>query len=135
MERHTEVQTWYVCFDISHAFSWWTIFLHHKFQHIILFKESASGGTIMLNPMSQLLAIKEYDNSIVNIINQEATQGTTAILQYTVYAGAHYRDWIVEPLTCVSVAKKVLGFRRRLITPYGLYKELLRAGAIAIKPY
>lgn len=133
-ERLTDVQTWYVVFDVSRGGSWFAKLLPWDFQHVILFRESAA-GSLMLNPMSQLIAVKEYEINIIDVIRQEIEQGVTAVLQYTVYAGAHYKGWPPEPMTCVSIAKKVLGIRAWVFTPYGLYKELLRAGAIAIKPY
>lgn len=81
------------------------------------------------------MAIREYPNTLEDIIAQELAQNPTAILMMTVHYGSHYKLMPLELLTCVSVAKRVLGIRSRLITPKGLYHELIKAGAVIIKPY
>jgi hypothetical protein len=135
MERYTDVKIFYIVFDKAHTRYWFRGLVHPKFQHVHLLTATGDGRTLMVNPMSHCLAVREYDNSIVDIVHQEINQHCTAVLQFTVYYGALYRPAIFEPISCVSVCKRVLGIRRRLLTPYQLYKELLKAGALAIKPY
>ena len=89
----------------------------------------------MVNSFAHVMAIREYPNTLDDILQQELLQNPTAILQMVVHYGSHYRPGFIEPLTCVSVAKRILGIRRRLLTPKQLYHELIRAGALVIKPY
>ena len=135
MERLTDSQTWIVVFDKAFGgIKWWHFFLHPRFRHVFLVKDNR-GYCLMVNSMSQALCIKEYPNSLCDFIQQELAQNPTAILQYTVHYHSHYRPSPIEPITCVSVAKRILGIRTRLFTPKRLYHELIRAGAVVIKPY
>ena len=135
MERFTDSQTYYVVFDQALGIrKWWHILLHPKFRHVFLMRDN-SEGSLVINSMAHVIAIKQYPNSITNLVQQELAQFPTAILQYTVHYGSHYKENYIELLTCVSVVKRILGIRSHLITPKSLYHELLKAGAIAIKPY
>lgn len=138
MERPTETQTWFVVFDRSHGRNaWWKPFTHKKFQHVYLFREFREFRelTMQFNPLSHLTAIMVHDVGVMDVINGEIERGVTAILSYTVYSGAVYKTAHLEPHTCVSAVKRVLGLRSRLITPKALYHELIKAGAHVVKPY
>ena len=135
MERYTDSQTYYIVFDQSYSgLRWWHFFLHKKFRHVHLLRDNRD-YCLMINSFAHVMAIREYPNTLMDVVQQELAQNPTAILQYTVHYGSHYKPNYIEPLTCVSVAKRILGIRSRLITPKQLYHELLRAGAIPIKPY
>lgn len=134
MERYTDTQTWYAVFDKCHGRHWWAHLLHKDFQHVHLLKDSRD-NCLMINSFAHCMAIKEYPNTLVDIVQQEIAQNCTAILQMTVHYSSHYKHFPLEPLTCVSVAKRILGIRSRLVTPKALYHEMLRAGAIIVKPY
>lgn len=133
MERFTDSQTWLVVFDRCYGLKrrWW---LHPAFQHVHLLRDNRD-QCLMVNSFAHVMAIREYPNTLEDILQQELLQNPTAILQYTIHYGSHYRPGFIEPLTCVSVAKRILGIRRRLLTPKQLYHELIRAGALVIKPY
>lgn len=134
MERFTDSQTWIVVFDKCHGQAWYRYFLHPKFGHVHLLRE-INGKCLMVNSFLHVLAVKEYPNTLCEMIQAEAERGVTAMVQFTVHYSSHYRPGYLEPITCVSVAKRILGIRRRLITPKALYHELIRAGALVIKPY
>lgn len=134
MERYTESQTWVIVFDRCYGNHWWKFLLHPAFQHVHLVKDNRDYA-LMVNSFQHVMAIKEYPNTLESFLTQEIQQNPTAILQYTVHYGAHYKPGYIEPLTCVSVAKRLLGIRSRLLTPKALYHELIKAGAIIIKPY
>lgn len=133
MERYTDSQTWLIVFDKTYGLKrrWW---LHRDFQHVHLIRDNRD-FCLMVNSFAHVMAVKEYPNSLVDIVQQEIAQNPTAILQYTVHYGSHYKPAPIELLTCVSVAKRILGIRNRLVTPKQLYHELLKAGAEVIKPY
>lgn len=135
MERFTDNQTWIVVFDKCHGDGrWWHKLLHPKFQHVHLMRDIQE-GSLIISPLIHIIAIKELTNSLLDLTNQESARDVTAILQFTVHYGAQYKPAFIEPLTCVSIAKRVLGIRSRLFTPKQLYHELIRAGALVIKPY
>lgn len=134
MERYTDSQTWLIVFDRSLGNNWWSRVLHPLFGHVHLLRESR-GHTLMVNSMAHIMAVREYPNSLPDIIAQEMAQNPTAILQYTVHYGAHYKPAPIELLTCVSVVKRILGIRTRCFTPKGLYHEMIKAGALILKPY
>ena len=135
MERLTDPQTWYVVLDRSHeGRGWWKPFLHKQFQHVILYCDMG-GFIIQYNPLSHATAIMKHEISMEALLLHEVQRGVTAILSYTVYYGAIYKRAYIEPYTCVSAAKRLLGIRSRLFTPKALYHELIRAGALVIKPY
>ena len=134
MERFVESQTWVVVFDRSHSKHWSRFLLHPKFQHVHLLRDNRD-FCLMVNSFAHVMCVREYPNTLEDILQQEAAQAPTAILQMTVHYGSHYRAAPIEILTCVSVAKRLLGIRTRCITPKGLYKEMIKAGATVIIPY
>lgn len=134
MERFTDSQTWVIMFSPSTSgLKWWHLLLHRQFRHVLLLRE-INGKCVVVNALAHVMAVKEYDMTVFEAMQREHGN-VTAILQYTVHYGAHYLPARIEPLTCVSVAKRLLGIRSRLITPKALYHELIRAGAIVLKPY
>lgn len=136
MERYADSQTWYAVFDRSYGgFKWWHCFLHPKFRHVHLFRENR-GNTLVVNSFHHVMAVREYPNSLMDYMQQELAQNPTAILQLTVHYGSHYKSSPIEPITCVSVAKRLLGIRSRwVMTPKQLYHEMIKAGAVVLKAY
>jgi hypothetical protein len=131
MERYTDNQTWYIIFDKSYTKRrWW---LHKDFQHVHLVRDNRDFA-LMVNSFAHVMAVREYPNSLEDFIAQELSFNPTAILQLTVHYGSHYRPAPIELLTCVSVAKRLLGIRHGK-TPKQLYHELIKAGALVIKGY
>lgn len=135
MERYLDSQTWIVVFDRSYAsLKWWHRLLHPQFQHCHLLRDNRD-YCLLVNCFQHSFAIREYPNTLEDIVSQELEQNPTAILQMTVHYGSYYKQLPFELLTCVSVAKRLLGISTRVFTPKGLYHEMIRAGAIIIKPY
>lgn len=70
----------------------------------------------------------------VDIDHCLATEGlATAILSRTVHYSMLYEDVPKQVLSCVSLASRILGIKKRVWTPKGLYNELLKSGAYVIK--
>lgn len=119
-ERFTDSLTWYVCFDDTEQ--WHGRLLKPKFGHVRLFLETG-GKYIMFDQMWHCFAFRVYDD----------LPACTHVLLKVVHYGEHYKRMPLEPLTCVTFAKRVLCIRNRWIqTPYQLYKELIKAGAFVI---
>ena len=134
MERYTDSQTYYVVFDRAHSKHWISLFLHPRFQHVHLLRDNRD-FCLLINSFAHCMAIREYPNTLEDILFQEAEPRPTPILQMTVHYGSIYKPAPIELLTCVSVAKRLLGIRTRCLTPRGLYKEMIKAGATVIIPY
>jgi len=134
MQRYTDSQTWYVVFTPCLGNHWWKYLLHPKFQHVHMIRENR-GDCLMVNSFAHCMAVREYPNSVFDIIQQELTQSPTAILQFTVHYGSHYRPFPMEIHSCVTVCKRLLGLRNRILTPKSLYHEMILAGAMVVKPY
>jgi len=134
LERYTESQTWYIVFDRCYGKAWWKWFLHPKFQHVHVARENR-GNTLVVSSMAHVIAVREYANSIEDYMAQELAQNPTAVLMMTVHYGSFYKHAPIEPLTCVSVVKRLLGIDTRCLTPKKLYHECIKAGATVIKPY
>lgn len=132
LERFSESQTWVIVFDKCYSKHWWKHLLHPAFQHVFLMR-SIGDETLIVNSLSHITAISHSTASIEDYL--ASAQDCTAILMLTVHYGSHYKVAPMDILTCVSVAKRILGIRSHLITPYALYKELIRAGATIIKPF
>jgi hypothetical protein len=135
LERFTETQNWVVVFDRSYGRAWWKVFLHPRFQHVHCLRETADGRTLMVSSMAHVMCVREYPNSLFDIVQQELGQNPTAILQYLVHYGSSYKHAPIDFLTCVSVVKRLLGITTGVNTPKQLYHELIRAGATVIKPF
>lgn len=135
MERFKDSQTWYVVFDTSTSGNWWTRLLKKEFRHVLLWRE-IEGGCICINPLAHVFAVQYYANAkLDDMIRQELEQGCTAILSQTVHYSSFYHIQPIEPFTCVTVAKRMLGIRKRIITPFALYREMVKMGATIIKPF
>jgi hypothetical protein len=134
MERFCDSQTWIVIFDKTYGCrEWWHWFMKPEFRHVHAVRD-CEGRALMVNSFSHVLGVKLYDMTLESYVEQELALTPTAILSYTVHYGAHYKNAPIEFLHCVSVVKRLLGLRGWFITPEGLYKEMLRAGALVIKP-
>lgn len=133
MERYTDSITWYVVFDKCYARRWWSYFLHKDFGHVHLWRQ-AQNQSIMINLLSHAMCVRHCDQTIEQAIENELAHGCTAILSHTVHYSAFYKPRPLEPITCVSVAKRLLCISKP-ITPKQLYHEMIEAGATIIKPF
>lgn len=128
MERYTASQTWYVVFDRTTQRKWWSLFLDRDYGHVSLWL-GCDDGCVWVNPLSHCVAIKRFESPVEEMLRQEAEQKPTAILARTVNYGMLWKPRLAEPLTCVSVAKRVLGVGGFVFTPKQLHRKLLTIGA------
>lgn len=127
MERFTDSRTWYVCFTPSGVKRWWNLFLSTPFQHVALFTE-VEGGVMCINPLAHCMAIKIYPGNIKDYL-------CGIVLSRTVHYGMLYQKMPLMPMTCTTVACRILGIKKRILTPKGLYNEMVAAGANIVSPY
>lgn len=119
--KFSESQTWIIAFSAD-APKWWQRLLKDGFKHVRLFKQEGS-TYYMLDSLLHAFVFIGYSELPDN----------HKYLVKVVHYGEHYKPMPLEPLTCVSFVKRVLCIRSRwIITPYQLYKELIRAGAFMI---
>lgn len=136
MERFKESQIWYVAFLPRRLkFNWWHIFSHKHFGHVSLYR-AAGNGVLNVDCLQHIAAARHFEMDIESAVEQ-LLPGATAVMQVTVHYEAHYRSMAVEPLTCVTFAKRFLCIRNAWVqSPRALYRELLKAGAVVVKaPY
>lgn len=127
MERFTDSQTWYVCFTPSTTRKWYNFLMRPEFKHVMLMRE-IDDGVLVVNPLQHCLASKIYPTKLVDCISG-------IVLSRTVHYGMIYNPMPIMPMTCVTVACRLLGIRKRIFTPHGLYKELIKSGANVVIPY
>lgn len=135
MQYFDEIQSWIIVFDnaAAHEKRWWHYF-PFKMGHVYLLRD-VNGSTLMLNPLEWGLAVR-HENIDISEAVQHYAANAQAILSFT----SDYRRNVAPVrrgfITCVSLCKAVLGLKNcRSITPFQLYKWLLKRGAIIIKPY
>lgn len=134
MQRFRDSQTWFIIFSRSLNPRWYSRLLHKDFQHVHLWRATGE-GSLAVNQLSHCLAIRHVPDSIESIIEQELAYKPTAVLVHTVHYSSHYKLLHPEIHTCISTVKRILCMRGMFFTPKGLYKELLKAGAEAIKAW
>lgn len=134
-EYFDEVQSWLIVFDKgqSEQKRWWHL-LPLRMGHVFLLREAGS-GVLMLNPVEWGLAVRYESISLIDAA-QHYGANAQAILSYT----CDYRRNVLPVrrgvITCVSIVKAVLGLRKcRAVTPFGLYRQLLKRGAFVVKPF
>jgi hypothetical protein len=128
MERFTDSQTWFAVFDGSTERRWWNLFLHERWRHVLLWRQ-LDDGVLCINPLSHVLAVRHYTGAVEHYIGQEIEQKCSAVLSLTVHYSMVYERQLLDWVSCVSIAKRILGIRKRVITPKGLHKAMLKAGA------
>lgn len=91
------------------------------FSHVYVVKKGLNGNFIIIDAYSSSLAIYEINRP--SYIQELRFSGTTVLEAVT-------RDCAVHPrglITCVSIAKYILGIRKPgIITPYQLFKYLTK---------
>lgn len=134
MQRFEESQTWLVVFDRSYgAPEWWKFLLHRDFKHVRMY-QVLDDGYIAADSLRHVMCVRSISKNDTDVIATEAR--STAILCATVHYSGIYKKAPIEIMTCITVAKRILGIHGRWIwTPRGLYRELLKSGAKVVKPW
>lgn len=128
-EEFSDVRTWYIVFDkrrTRYATRWWHWIVSKHFAHCYLFTDIGDNKILRIEPLIWGTAVTVIDDHIENHLMTFAQSDVTAILSYT----ADYRkqSGVVRRglITCVSTVKAILGEKGLSITPYQMYKKMLK---------
>lgn len=104
-----------------------------------LLSDAGPKGTLKFEPLIWGTAVTYWDVPLDDVVMQHALlERTTAVLAFTVDYN-RMPDWYVPRgvYNCVSACKSVLGLQRTrfVLTPFQLYKWLLKNYAIPAKAY
>ena len=120
----------YIIFQPADSPRWWMRFLDKTMQHCWIAKEIPleTGDKIYLS-LENLYGYASMDLVFVSIGDIADLIHGAVIVEYEVEIDPDKRDWIPEPVTCVTLLKKVLGIHKVFLqTPRQLYKYLLAKG-------
>jgi len=123
-------RTYYVVFDTRRgARMFWHLFTRKGFDHVFLLSELKNGMTLVIKPTPSECLIEEWacttefaatylKDDVVSILKYEANFSSLKV--YTPRG----------IISCVTAVKYFLGIKAGCLTPYGLYKQLIKLGAI-----
>lgn len=125
---------WQVAFLDEGRYVWWQRFLKRGFSHCLAFAWDAEAERwLIVNP--------GFDGGLVRAVSREKFTGVLAALRLmgaTIVRARRGEGGPMRPkllLTCVSVITVLLALERCCaLTPYALYRHLLRRGATLIPP-
>lgn len=124
---------WFVAFVETSAPVWWQRLLKPGFRHCLAFAwDHTAGRWLVLNPL--------FDAVVLRALDDDGFAGFLADLKARrpriVLARAGVAR-VARPrllMTCVSAIAAILGLRLCALTPYALYRTLVRHGAKPIHP-
>jgi len=128
------MQKFYVIFSECETPRWYSWFLDSKYRHAWAAKAVyLSDGTELLIAFENLFGYISLDLTYVRPGDiSELCPGTTCIVEYQAYVDVNKRSF-PQPITCITVLKKLLGIHKLLIqTPKQLKEYLLRQGGTII---
>lgn len=141
MSYFDKTLTYYVVFRpiIWERKAWWNLFTKKEFSHVFLVKPLNDNQCLLIDTMRNFTIIDTIDEPVSSYLVKCQQAGATAILQtFTHYGRVPLRRYEYGSGYCVSFVKSVLALydARRVITPFQLYKKLLKLeDTLAIKPY
>lgn len=102
-----------------------------EFRHVYLCKGITNSHLLLLDPNPKHLRtdVIEVADDIYNEMEKLANYNVVLHTIREKDTSRTYKDIIP---TCVSVSKYILGLDSKAITPYGLYKDLMEAGAVEL---
>ena len=112
--------TYYIVFTSSNH--WLFKWCKEGFQHVRAFKPYAN-VLISINPQISHVDVQLYENtvSIEDIVGQPCT-----IVEYCTKINPVQINSSLGYNTCIDTVKRLLGIRGIILTPYQLYKRLIK---------
>lgn len=132
-----EIQQWYVVFSkrrVPRCYFWHWL-LKPEFSHLYLVREAPDGNAMLIDPLKWGVAVQFTETPIDDYL-LGVSPHATAVLGYI----ADYRrifNFVPRGFyTCVTMVKAVLGLKTMTLTPFGVYRHLLRNPLTSVvKPY
>jgi len=137
MERTTlvplggNVEHWLVVFlDTENAPRWWHRFVRPGFRHCLAFGFDGRCW-LQVDCLLNLLDVRSFAVAEMTLVLEILASHQAKILAVR-RAAPVSRPVPRGPVYCVSAVKHLLGTRSHGLTPWQLYRSLLRQGAVAI---
>lgn len=123
---------WVVFEDRMHqSWNFWHVFLRPGFYHCWLMTQCLT-GSVMVHPLRNTWAL-EHSLKEPHEIAQELVEHPEHRYRVLVIdRSTRFAYSLRGVITCVSVVKAALGLRGLSLTPYQLYQQLLRLGAVEV---
>lgn len=137
LNKFDDINHWVILFKPRKKMTrWWHPFVRHDFNHVVMLLDIPDKGSLMVEALDWGVAVRFEPYDIDKCIEYYGSDAT-AIVSYI--ANHAYN---VDPVprgvyTCVSLAKAMMGLRKCLfvITPFQLYKFLLKNNCVVLKYY
>ena len=124
----TPLREWFVAFLPART-CWWHRFLKPGFQHITAFGYDPDAKTwLLFEPAFEGFLVRAIDPGLVPSLVTWFQDAGAVILKARFEGYGARRPRLFA--TCVTVIVHLLGLRAWVLTPHGLYKVLLRHGAV-----
>lgn len=127
---------WWVGFsDAEGPVKWWDLFTRKGFRHIYIYAEIE--GRVIVYVMTRGGLVTLYLNmdgmdptfSVHEYLKKEYSGNIIVPVKGRIETGKSM--WRLSPFTCVELARSLLGIRRMVFTPYGLYKYVIKKNMVA----
>ena len=125
------LEVWYVAFVDYGRNLWWHRFTTPGFRHCFAFAFDTMTGTwIVFDPTLEGFVVRPLPRSAVDSLIAEVWAREGRILRCRAEGKAPPRPRVFA--TCVTVIAHLLGLPRCAVRPIGLYRMLLRRGAVPV---
>lgn len=113
----------------------WLRILRRGFRHVFI-AQRVAGGWVTIDPLSTRMEVEFHPmDPETNLASWFTLRGHRVVSARMLCASEVPISLPLAPLTCVSVAKRVLGIRAaRILTPWQLYRHLTERGYPAYAP-
>ncbi len=137
MQKFDDVNHWVVIFNPRYQNKrWWHPFVRKDFNHVVMLYDTAGHGTMVIEALEWGIAIRHEPKDIAECMEYYGSHAT-AIVSYIANHAYNVDPVTRGVFTCVSLCKAVLGLRKCffVITPFQLYKFLLKQNSVVLKYY
>lgn len=116
--------SWYVVFtplDVTKPKHWWNYFINNEYAHVRAFTDMGEYW-LTVDPLYSHTHIALV-NKKVDLLGKALSDSRVVLVENLIKENAIPK---ILPFSCVSVVKSLLGIHDYSITPFQLYKNLLR---------
>jgi hypothetical protein len=123
------LDTWMVAFVDYGRNLWWHRFTNRGFRHVFAFAYDTTTGTwIVFDPTLEGFIVRPLPRSAVDAMIADLMLRDAVILKCKAEGKSPRRPRLFA--TCVTVVSHLLGLPGCAVRPYGLYRMLLKRGAV-----
>jgi hypothetical protein len=122
-----EPADWFVCFVPGLKREWWHRLAHPKHQHVFAVRPARAGTWLLVESWKHRLHVQVLDSTEIQQFLRWGSLGDVLRVREHVPGRAwQARGWS----NCAVLTALILGRRSWSWTPHGLYRQLLREGAV-----